>query len=92
MLVVAPAAEASGTGTMVTTRRDLQIAEVPARIDGVKAYTVDGTPADAANMIAERFNNGFPLDFVARIRDLHNSGKRDPSPGAADGWLAPEWR
>ena len=53
---------------------------------------VEGTPADAANMIADRFNSGFPLDFVARIRDLHNSGQRDPSPGAVDGWLTPEWR
>ena len=51
---------------------------------------VDGAPADAANMIAERFNSGFPLDFVARIRDLHKSGERDPSPGAVDDWLAPE--
>ena len=51
---------------------------------------IEGTPADAANMIAERFNSGFPRDFVARIRDLHKSGERDPSPGAVDDWLAPE--
>ncbi len=51
---------------------------------------IEGTPADAANMIAERFNSGFPRDFVARIRDLHKSGERDPSPGAVDEWLAPE--
>ena len=42
---------------------------------------VEGAPQDAVNMIAERFNSGFPMDFVARIRDLHNSGQRDPTPG-----------
>ena len=51
---------------------------------------VEGTAADAANMVADRFNSGFPLDFVARIRDLQNSGGRDPSPGAIDSWLSPE--
>ena len=51
---------------------------------------VDGAAADAANMVAERFNSGFPLDFVARIRDLQNSGQRDTSPGAIDDWLSPE--
>ncbi|MCH8223375.1 MAG: virulence factor [Chloroflexi bacterium] len=51
---------------------------------------VDGAAADAANMVAERFNSGFPLDFVARIRDLQNSGQRDTSPGSIDDWLPPE--
>lgn len=51
---------------------------------------VEGAPADAANMIAGRFDSGFPLDFVSRIRDLHKTGQRDPSPGAVDDWLSPE--
>ena len=45
VMVVAPAAEASGSGTMVTYRRDLQVQEVPERLPGVRAYMVDGTPA-----------------------------------------------
>jgi hypothetical protein len=37
--------------------------------------------------MAERYNSGFPADFVARIRDLHNDGKRDPTLGAIDSWM-----
>jgi hypothetical protein len=38
----------------------------------------------AAVATAERFNRRMPPNFVARIRDLHLSGDRDPSPGAID--------
>ena len=48
---------------------------------------VDGGAEEAASAAAGRFNSGFPQDFVARIRDMHRAGTRDPSPGAADGWL-----
>ncbi len=48
---------------------------------------VEGTAEDAASATADRFNSGFPGNFVARIRDVHRAGERDPRPGAADGWL-----
>ena len=52
-------------------------------------YTeMDGGAKEAAAKAAERFNKGFPQDLVARIRELHRSGKRDPRPGAADHWAA----
>jgi len=47
----------------------------------------DGAAEEAASAMADRFNAGFPQDFVARVRDLHRDGKRDPRAGAADGWL-----
>lgn len=50
-------------------------------------FEVEGTAEEAANQTAERYNSCFPSDFVARIRDLHNAGERDPSPGAIDGWM-----
>ena len=37
-----------------------------------------GDARDSAQEMAERFNERFPRDFVARIRDLHLSGDRDP--------------
>ena len=50
-------------------------------------YTeMEGRAEEVASRVAERFNSGFPDDFVARIRDLHNSGQRDPRPGAVDAW------
>ena len=50
-------------------------------------YTeMDGSAKEVAAKVAERFNKGFPQDFVTRIRGLHGSGKRDPRPGAVDHW------
>ncbi len=50
----------------------------------------EGSAADAADALAERLDRNFPPDFVARIRDLHRSGGRDPRPGAADHWTKKE--
>ena len=50
-------------------------------------FEVEGTAKEAATVTAERYNNGFPTDFVARVRDLHNAGERDPAPGAIDDWM-----
>ena len=46
----------------------------------------DGTAEEAASALAAKLNKGFPSDFVARIRDLHMAGERDPKPGAVDHW------
>ena len=51
---------------------------------------VDGAADGAAVTVAEGFNKGFPADFVARIRDLHRSGRRDIRPGAIDHWRGDE--
>ena len=48
---------------------------------------VEGSARAAAELVAERYNSRFPVDFVARIRDLERSGSRDPRPGAVDHWL-----
>jgi enoyl-CoA hydratase/carnithine racemase len=47
----------------------------------------DGSAEDSADALAERINSGFPSDFVAKIRDLHRDGRRDPKPGAVDHWI-----
>ena len=47
----------------------------------------DGPAGAVAEAEAGRINCGMPSDFVARIRDLHLSGERDPSPGAIDHWM-----
>ena len=48
----------------------------------------DGPAEAEAETAAERFNLGMPADFVARIRDSHLAGDRDPSPGAVDHWMS----
>ena len=47
----------------------------------------DGSAREAADVVVGRFNSGFPADFVARIRDLHDADRREPRPGAADHWI-----
>ena len=52
-----------------------------------KPREVEATAREAAGELAERYNSGMPRDFVGRIRDLHNQGMRDPTPGAIDQWM-----
>lgn len=52
-----------------------------------ESFDVEGSAREAAAHTAKRFNNGFPEDFVSRIRELHKSGERDPRPGAIDHWI-----
>jgi 5'-nucleotidase len=44
--VVAPDSERSAIGTAVTLLQPLHVTEAPAPVEGVKAYAVDGSPAD----------------------------------------------
>ncbi len=44
-------------------------------------------PDEAAQSVADSINKGMPQDFVARIRDLHNDGRRFERPGAIDHWI-----
>ena len=74
VMVVAPAGEASGAGTMVTYRRDLQVQEVPERIPGVRAFKVDGTPADCVLVGLRRLKEGWISVVAAGINPGVNLG------------------
>ena len=52
-----------------------------------KDTEMEGSAEEVARRVADRLNNGFPMDFVAKIRELQRSGQRDPRPGAADHWI-----
>ena len=45
--VVAPDRDQSGAGTSVTLRQPLRMIEIKSPLDGVAAYSVEGTPADS---------------------------------------------
>jgi 5'-nucleotidase len=45
--VVAPDRDQSGAGTSVTLRQPLRMFEIKSPLDGVAAYSVEGTPADS---------------------------------------------
>ena len=44
--VIAPDREQSGVGAAVTIQHPVRISEVMPRIEGIKAYSVEGTPGD----------------------------------------------
>ena len=48
---------------------------------------LEGSAKDTAISVVERFNSGFPMDFVARIRDSEARGDRIPQPGAVNHWM-----
>lgn len=48
---------------------------------------ISGAAQEVAEALARKIATRFPADFVNRIRALHESGKRDPKPGAVDHWM-----
>ena len=48
---------------------------------------IEGPVDTVATSVATKFNEGFPADFVSRIRDLHLSGTRNPTAGVVDHWI-----
>lgn len=48
---------------------------------------IEGRAEEVASQFAEQIESRFPSDFVARIQELHNSGRRDSRPGSVDHWM-----
>ena len=47
----------------------------------------DESAVQAADKLANLFNEHFPQDFAAQIRELDKAGKRDSRPGSIDDWI-----
>ena len=51
-------------------------------------YTeIQGELSEVLKLVADRYNKGMPRDFVSKLRDLHNDGTRNTSPGSIDRWI-----
>lgn len=61
--VVAPDREQSGVGMGISFTRPVKVEEMISRIEGVKAFAVEGTPADAVILAAQGFSPA-PVDLV----------------------------
>ena len=48
LVVAAPGEERSGAGTSISLRKPIRVQEVAPQVDGVRAFSVSGTPADSA--------------------------------------------
>ena len=48
---------------------------------------MSGELDDVLKSVGDRYNDGMPQNFVAKLRDLHKNGSRNPSPGSIDGWI-----
>ncbi len=55
--------------------------------DWCEFRAVEGGAEEAARAAADRYNSGMPDDIVARLRDLHKTGRRVGVPGAIDHWF-----
>jgi hypothetical protein len=51
------------------------------------AGEIPGPALAAAVLVADHLNAALPEDLVARIRDAHRNGTRNPQPGAIDDWF-----
>ena len=61
--VVAPDRDQSGVGTAVTLRHPLRLTEVKPQVNGVQAYSVEGTPGDSV-ILALRYAVKDKIDLV----------------------------
>ena len=85
VLVVAPDRDQSGIGSAKTLVAAVRAEEVPARIDGVKAFSVQGTPADCVILASESlFQERFDL-VVSGINQGANLGLDIMSSGTVGG-------
>jgi 5'-nucleotidase len=75
VLVVAPAQEQSGAGTSFTYRRDLTVQEVEPRVEGVRAFSVDGTPSDCVTVGLRRLATGRVGVISAGVNTGANLGR-----------------
>ncbi len=48
VVVAAPQQERSGAGTSISLRKPIEVKRIEPELEGVEAYSVDGTPADSA--------------------------------------------
>ena len=48
---------------------------------------IQGELNEVLKSVADQYNEGMPHDFVAKLRDLHNNGSRNITPGSIDGWI-----
>lgn len=80
-LIVAPDKEQSATGTSVTLRSTTAVKEVPSSLDGVKAYSVEGTPNDCV-LVGLRLMRESRIDLiVSGINYGPNCGRDIPHSG-----------
>jgi 5'-nucleotidase len=63
VVVVAPDREQSATGTAVTLRQPLRVQKVAPLLDGITAYSVEGTPCDSVILALEKLIDS-PVDLV----------------------------
>ncbi|MFW6125825.1 MAG: 5'/3'-nucleotidase SurE [Chloroflexota bacterium] len=63
-LLVAPDAQRSGAGTSVSMHSGMRMAEVPSPVDGVRAYTLGGTPTDCVILGLWQLAQG-EIDLIA---------------------------
>ena len=74
VLVIAPDRNMSGVGTAMTLMNVVRVEDIPSPVQGVKAYSVQGTPADCVILGAEKLLDRPPDLVVSGINHGANLG------------------
>jgi 5'-nucleotidase len=91
VLVCAPDRDRSGIGAALTLRAPIRVTLVPSLVEGVEAYAVEGTPADAVIIATEVLWKNPPDLLVSGVNQGANLGEdillSGTVGGALQGWL-----
>ena len=74
VFVIAPDRNMSGVGTAMTLMNVVRVQDVPSPVAGVKAWSVQGTPADCVILASEKLLDGTPDLIVSGINHGANLG------------------
>ena len=75
VLVVAPDREQTGVGTSITLHQPLRVKRVKTQVDGVEAYSIEGTPVDSVIVGALMLWEGKADLVVSGINEGPNLGR-----------------
>ena len=74
VVVIAPDRDMSGVGTAMTLMNVVRVQDIPSPVQGIKAYSVQGTPADCVILGSEKLLDGTPDLVVSGINRGANLG------------------
>ncbi|MBI4336329.1 MAG: 5'/3'-nucleotidase SurE [Chloroflexi bacterium] len=75
VVICAPDREQSGVGCSVTLQLPVRVVDFPSLVEGVRAYAVEGTPADAVIVATEVLFDGPPDLLISGINHGSNLGE-----------------
>jgi 5'-nucleotidase len=83
LIVVAPYEEQSGVGTSLSLRQDIKVNKVKPQLEGIEAYSVEGTPVDCVTLAIRLLDIGMTISGINRGPNVGNDVFVSGTVGAA---------